>query len=310
MELRQLRSFCVVAREMHVTKAAAQLRVAQPALTRQIRALERDLGCPLMQKTGRGIALTQAGYFLYTESETILKTIEAMELRVKIIASGGAGHLTIGISEAAAFEPRLARVFDTYRRRWPEVLLTFSQREATDLGAAISQGEVDIAFTCPISAGPGMRFQTLVRHEMVLAVPVGHPLAKQEKVALVDLKEEALVIVSHGQALHTFKERLLKASWKLGFTPRFVQAVPELILALNLVAAGVGAAFVPDYMSSIRNDAIVYLRVASPTPLQMKLAVLTHTNGPISPLLKNLERTAREAFDPGARGRSARDPGV
>ena len=152
MELRQLKLFCAVAREMHVTRAAARLRIAQPALTKQIKALERDLGCTLLCKCGRGVSLTQAGQHLFTAGQSILRAVDATTLRVKAIGCGDAGHLTVGLSEAAAFEPRLAKAFDAYRRRWPEVLLTFSQRQSTDLGMAIINGEIDLAFTYPIAA--------------------------------------------------------------------------------------------------------------------------------------------------------------
>ena len=133
---------------------------------------------------------------------------------------------------------------------------------------------------------------------MILAIPAGHPLAKERKVALHDLREENLIFVSHGLAPRSFEETLSAACWKLGFAPRFVQAVSELMLAINLVAAGVGATFVPGYMNGVRTDAIVYLPVTSSASLVLDLSVLVHAERSAAAPVKNLERIVCQAFKP------------
>jgi DNA-binding transcriptional LysR family regulator len=103
MELRHLRYFCAVAEERHVTRAAERLRVAQPALTQQIRALETELRAPLLRRAGRGIELTEAGIAFWREAEAILGRVRVATLITQETARGQAGRLMIGLTETASF---------------------------------------------------------------------------------------------------------------------------------------------------------------------------------------------------------------
>lgn len=296
MDLRHLRSFCAVAREMNVTRAAQHLHIAQPALTQQIRHLEKELGLPLIRRTGRGIALTDAGAFFYKEAEPILQQMQSVCLQAQEIARGDAGHIVVGLTEASAFSPVLAAVFGRYRAKWPAVKLTFSQRPATDLAAALRDGQIDAAFACPLSVdGPDLSQSALAQNRMLLVVPASHPFASEGTVPLAVLEDEPLILVSHGRALGAFEDTLHEACRMDGFAPRTVQTCPELMLALNLAAAGVGLTFVPEYMSHARSDALRPVAVRAKTPLTLGMSFVTRARDE-SPLVAHLRDVAVGMF--------------
>ena len=107
-----MQAFCVVAQEMQVTKAAKRLKIAQPALTQQIRLLENSLGQRLVRPKGRGIELTPAGAFFHKEAEALLVQLHNVQLKVNEIARGESGHLRVGVTEGASGNPALAVVLE------------------------------------------------------------------------------------------------------------------------------------------------------------------------------------------------------
>jgi len=270
MELRHIQSFCAVAEEEHVTRAAERLHISQPALTQQLRLLEKELGLALVQRSGRGIALTEAGEFFYKEAVLILQHLSRATQQTQEIARGGTSHLRVGVTEAAAYSSTLAEVLSCFRERWPAVQLTLSQNVASELGPALREHQIDVAFTCPIhTAHLDLISQRLAQDRMVLAVPARHPLAGRKSVSLPDLKDKPLVLVTHDRVAGTFEDMLYAACERHGFAPRIVQTSPRLMLALNLAAAGIGFAFVPEYMSSVPVEGLRYVPIEDSSPLML-----------------------------------------
>lgn len=270
MELRHLQSFCVVAEEGHVTRAAERLHIAQPALTQQLRLLEKELGLALVRKAGRGIVLTEAGEFFYKEAALILQHLSRATQQAREIARGETSHLRVGVTEAVAYSSTLAEVLSCFGERWPAVQLTLSQNVATELGPALREHQIDVAFTCPIHTSHlDLISQRLAQDRMILAVPARHPLAGRKSVSLPDLKDKPLVLVAHDRIAGTFEEMLDAACECHGFAPRIVQTSPRLMLALNLAAAGVGFAFVPEYMSSVSVEGLRYVPIEDSSPLMI-----------------------------------------
>ncbi len=297
MEIRHLRAFCAVAEEMHVTRAAKRLRIAQPALTQQIRLLERALGFRLLQRTGRGVMLTEAGAFFHREAAAMLDQLHNASLKAQEIARGEAGHMHVGTTEGAAFSPTLAAVFNQFRARWPAVALTFSQKQTMELVRDLRAGLIDAAVICPISPVEDLSMTELYRARMLLAVPSGHRHAGNASIPLRALEGEPVVLVSHGQTLDSLESTLTEACKKLRFSPRIAQTTSDFMLALNLVASGAGCAFVPAYMSSIHPEAIRYLQVDTPLPIEMHIVFATRFDPP-SPSVCNLRNLAMRAFQP------------
>jgi DNA-binding transcriptional LysR family regulator len=295
LQIHHLRAFCVVAQEMHVTKAAKRLRIAQPALTQQIRHLERDMGLQLLKRTGRGIALTEAGVFFHKEAEALLMNLHNACLKAQEMARGEAGHIRVGVTEGASFDPTLALVFSQFRAEWPSVRLTFSQNQTLELASDLRNAVIDIAFMCPLPQPLGITTHKLYSESMLLAVPCTHPASQRTSIHVRELSDEPFILITHGQTEHSLESSLQEAFAKFGGSPRILQTVPEFMLALNLVASGIGLTFVPEYMRSIHPNTISYLRIESPVAIAMKTVVALAADQS-SPAACNLHELAKRSF--------------
>ena len=280
---------------MHVTRAAARLKIAQPALTQQIRSLERSCGFPLLRMDGRGIALTEAGVFFHTEAEAVLNQLHNARLQGKEISLGSVGHLNIGVTEGASFNPVLAALFSTVRELSPNLNLIFTQKQTPDLASDLRTGKIEVAFMCPLLDPHELSLHRLYAEDMILAIPLSHRLASERFVAVCDLRNEALLLISHGNTEHSLESSLRAACSRCGFSPRILQTVPEFMLALNLVAAGIGVTFVPPYMRGIHSQRICYIPLRKRENITIE-TVVAHRADSVSSQVRELVRVARETF--------------
>jgi DNA-binding transcriptional LysR family regulator len=259
VELRHLRYFRVAATELHIGRAAESLHIAQPALTIQIKALERELGVDLFDRIGRNVVLTEAGRHFLAEATAILQQVERATLTTREIGGGFAGKLRVGFTESASFSPLVTKALADFRSRWPAVELVLQETQTEDLVSGVIQGRIDVAFVRPpIRAEDKLVSKPLADEPMMLAVPVGHRLAGCRAVKLRDLADADFIVYPrrHGTGL---SDSVIAECRKEGFMPRIVQETPQLSSAINLVAAGMGIAIVPACMSGIRKDSVVFV---------------------------------------------------
>ncbi len=289
MELRHLRYFCAVAEEMHVTRAAERLRVAQPALTQQIKALEAELKTPLLRRVGRGIELTEAGAAFWREAQGILDRVRAAALLAKGTARGFAGNLAIGLTETATFAPPVAKLVKHARELWPGVELSLSQGRTSRLIAALLERRTDVAFVrSPAPAIDALQCRLFLTEGLVVVLPNTHPLAANESVDVSALDGEPLILPhgrSDGEATE-LRTRIFAAFTRLGHNLRIVQETPEYIMAINLVAAGLGISLVPAVLAGLRNDAVLYKPFQSTPPFRTDIVMVTRAGDP-SPIIAN-----------------------
>ncbi len=293
MELRHLRSFCVLAEEVHVTRAAKRLGIAQPALTQQVRALEGELQTPLLRKVGRNIELTEAGAAFHKEALAILEKVVTACLRTQEVGRGSRGHILIGLTESAGFSGCLSKLLGKFRKNRPNVALTFTQNNTGELLSALAGRRVDVAMVCPPVPGPP-RFNhfSFLAEPVDVAIPNGHPLANRRSIGLDGLREEPLIFNNDGGERRDFETALRQACTSRGFAPHIVQETPELILALNLVAAGMGITFVPRSVRGVRPLEITYRRLLTSPILLHKLSLVTRGDE-TSPAVIHLIELAR-----------------
>jgi len=291
MELRHLRYFCAAAEAMHIGRAAETLRIAQPALTIQIKALERELGVALFDRIGRTVALTEAGRHFLAEAMAILQHVERASLAAREIGGGFAGRLRIGFTESAAFSPIVTTVLTAFRAQWPAVTLVLEESHTDDLVTGMLQGRIDVAFVRPpIRAEARLSATPLADEAMMLAMPAGHRLAGADAVCLGDLAEEDFVVYprKHGTGL---SDNVIAECHKAGFAPRIVQETPQLAATINLVAAGVGIAIVPACMREVRQGSVVFVDIGD-LEVKAHLAIV-HRERDTSRTVQNFSATAR-----------------
>src|SRR6516165_2646581 len=146
MELRHLRYFVAVAHEGHVTRAAEKLRMQQPPLSQQIRALEREVDAQLFQRHPRGVALTDAGRSFLADAETILAEVEHAKIRARRTARGETGRIAVGFTTSAPFHPLVARAIREFRSTRPDVSFVLEESSSADMVSALRDGRLDVAF--------------------------------------------------------------------------------------------------------------------------------------------------------------------
>ncbi|MGH2500204.1 MAG: LysR family transcriptional regulator [Candidatus Limnocylindria bacterium] len=241
MRLQQLRYFVAVAERRHFTKAAADLAVAQPSVSKQIGRLEAELGTPLFHRMRGNIALTPAGEVLLAWARRVLADVASAQTEVRALAGLGRGRLAVGATPSLTvtlLAPALAR----YRASYPGIELALTEAGSRDLVRDLERGELDIALVILPVEHDVLETMPLLREELVVAAPRGHPLAKREALAVSDLRGVPLVMFRDGYDL---RAATLAACRAAGFEATLAIEGGEMDGVLQLAAAGLGVAVVP-----------------------------------------------------------------
>jgi DNA-binding transcriptional LysR family regulator len=258
MDLRHLRYFVAVAEERHFGRAAERLHMAQPPLSQQIRQLESELGVELLRRTTRRVELTEAGRAYLDRARAILAEVDAAAHLARRVASGSVGHLTIGCVGSATYSllPALSRTLST---ELPGVDFFFrGEMLVPDLVEALRSGTIDVALLRPPIADRSLAVHTLRRDRLVVAVPVDHPLARRSRLRTADLAEVELIVHSADRRSVMY-DVVLRVLRDAGVEPRIRHEVGETSTLLTLVAGGLGVAIVPEPVTALALDGIVYL---------------------------------------------------
>jgi DNA-binding transcriptional LysR family regulator len=265
LKLSQLRCFIAVAEELHFRRAAERLRMAQPGLTRQIQDLERALDARLLERSQRRVQLTPAGQAFLEEGRLALAQIERAQEVARRVARGELGRLTIAAIGSAIYDvlPALLR---EYAARHPGVELVVREMATPAQPDAILRGEVDVGFLRTPAATPGLATRRIRTESMGVMIPLGHPLAALEEIPLTALQGEPLIIFP-ARPRPSWADFVIDACRQAGFEPRIVQEAIESAAAVSFVAAGVGAAIVPEGLRVLSRPDVAYRPVAPPAPV-------------------------------------------
>ncbi|HEY0534194.1 MAG TPA: LysR substrate-binding domain-containing protein [Actinoplanes sp.] len=188
LDLRKLRYFVAVADKLHFGRAADELHIAQPVLSRQIRALEHDLGTPLLTRDSHGVALTDAGRQLLTDAGPLLASAHAVRHRVTV-AARGSQRLMVGFRAGITVAPAV----EQFATRHPDVIVDVQRIEGDDQATLLLDGRIDIGYVrLPIDE-TGLRVTPLYTEPRVAVLPAGHRLAGKERITEADLAGEPLL---------------------------------------------------------------------------------------------------------------------
>lgn len=262
MELRHLRYFRVLAQTLNFTRAAEQLHIAQPPLSRQIRQLEETLGVELLER-GRPLRLTEAGRFFHEQSAALLDQLEQIAEGTRRIANSERQWLRIGFAPSTLYDllPELIRQL----RRNEEMELGLQEMITLQQVEALKAGRIDVGFGRIHIKDPAIE-QVLLREEpLVVALPCGHPLLGQP-LDLKRLADEPFVLYP-ANPRPSYADHIMALFTAQGVNIKVIQWTNELQTALGLVAAGLGITLVPASVQSQHRVDIVY------APLPEKTAV-------------------------------------
>ncbi len=243
MELRQLRYLVALAEERHFTRAAAREHIAQPALSQQIRRLELEAGLPLVERTTRRVALTEAGEVLLARARRILAEVDAADEELQALSGLLTGHVVIGaIHTMAPIDLSLA--LGEFHQRHPGVELTVRDESSEELAEMLRVDELDLAFLSVTERieSHGIGLHQLVSEELVAIVPEEHRLGGRRRVRMAELAGERFITYREGARL---RELLVSAAHSAGFEPHVALESNESALIRRLVARGLGVAILP-----------------------------------------------------------------
>jgi len=258
LDLRKLRYFVAVAGRLHFGRAADDLHIAQPVLSRQIRALEHDLGAALLTRDSHGVTLTDAGEQLLADAGPLLASADAARRRVTLAARGGR-RLMVGFRAGVAVAPAIQQFADQH----PDVVVDVERIEGDDQAAKLLDGRIDIGYVrLPIDE-TGLRVIPVYTEPRVAVLPTGHRLAGKEQITEADLAGEPLLWDSDSSTQPT--QRLHPNAGYL------VRGVDE---TLEHVAAGRGISFLARSATVFYSHPnISYVPVSDVAPDQVCLAV-------------------------------------
>ena len=247
MELRHLRYFVGVGEEQHFGRAAERLHVAQPALSRQIQDLEKEIGFPLFERLPRGVRLSAAGGLFLEDARRVLADVQEAVRRAGQVARGLAGTLRIGFVESISWHGIVPESFRRFRQKQadaeliPVPMLSLAQVEA------VRTGRLDAGFIVRMAAlGEDLEQRSVSVHKVILAAPKGHPVTRQERLRLRDLKDVPFVCFPR-RANPSAYDQLMEACFRGGLkSPRIVQEADDHATILSLVACRLGVALVSD----------------------------------------------------------------
>lgn len=257
---RALRYFLAVARSGSFTRAAEECAVVQSAVSHQIRVIEQEFGVSLFVRDGRRATLTPAGEMLFDYAQSVISLVDRASLDLRRFAQGDVGRLRIGFQSAAARQPVVAEALQRLRERYPQVALELSAGMGGAMIEAIAERRLDGAFMYA-DADVSLDRQIVCTDDWVLALPASHRLASRGSLRLQDLTDEPFIWLPRdvNPRLH---DRMLAACASRHFTPRIAQEAFDEPMVLNLVAVGLGVAFVLDSLPPSANANIVLRRVA------------------------------------------------
>lgn len=233
MEIQQLRYFTVAARYQHITKAAEEIHIAQPALTQIIKRLESEVGAPLFERNGRNIILTPEGKILQEEALQILKTIDELPIVLQQKKTERDKTLKIKVSAATIwFMPAII----AYKKTHPDVNLDFIRND--------DMRDCDFLITTSTDTGGQAEESFIVDEEILLAVSKDRAKTMPPKVRLSDLKGDVFLITDKSKPFFRICEEYCLKS---GFAPNVIFECDSQTVIFDLVSADLGVAFCPTF---------------------------------------------------------------
>jgi DNA-binding transcriptional LysR family regulator len=258
MELRHLKYFIAVAEELHFARAARRLHIVQPALSKQIKLLEQELGFPLFYRTKQRVELLDAGHVFLDEARRVLRQTENAVESARRTHAGQSGRLLIAFHASAAFEV-LPRMLRTYRRLYPDVMVQLSE--------VTTNREAELLLNSPLSVGlfrspfifskESFCIETVLCEPFVVALPDFHPAAKQDRVRVKALAEDLFIVPSR-EPKWGYSDAIFEILRANGIEPRIAQEATPMLTVASLVAGGLGVALLPACASNLHLPGVTY----------------------------------------------------
>ncbi|OZD73335.1 LysR family transcriptional regulator [Rhodococcus sp. 05-340-1] len=254
MELRQLEYFVAVAEEANFTRAAARVHISQSGVSAQIRALERELGAELIDRSGGTATLTTAGQAALTQARATLAAAGSVKQSVDDVAGLLRGSLRVGMVTACTV-PQLFDALARFHSAHPGVELALHEDNSDRLVADVRAGELDIALVGVAARVPdGVESMVVIEERIVAAVPPQHPLAAQDTATLAQVCEHPIIALPPGTGIRAVFDR---DCYGEGLAPQITLRASAPDAVADLAARGLGVAILSASMAEFYGDKLV-----------------------------------------------------
>ncbi|PID03436.1 MULTISPECIES: LysR family transcriptional regulator [unclassified Sporosarcina] len=274
MELKDFQAFIQVANHLSFTKAAEHSFISQPSLSKSVKRLENDLNVRLFNRSTRSLRLTDAGDIVYEQGKQILQLLGELPVLLEDLAEGVSGEIKIGMPPliGTLFFPQIAK---NLSRNYPQIKIELHELGAKVVEELVDKGQIDVGIIVLPTDQDVFHVQPFISDKFFLFVHHEHPFAKQDAVALTELKEEQLILFSKSFALHRY---IISACKEVGFNPTISYESSQWDLIIELVAAKLGITLLPQSISTkFTNENIKMIPIEGP-PLLWKLGIVTKKN--------------------------------
>jgi DNA-binding transcriptional LysR family regulator len=282
MELRHLRYFLAVAEALNFTKAAAQHRVSQPALSRRVQDLEDEIGVDLLKRSPRGVTLTAEGKLFLEKTRQLLKLADESVEQVRALARGQFGDLHIGYSPSPTVEilpPALA----AFQKAFPDVNVVLHDASQRELGEGLQNGTLELAIMVPPAGDQtaGIQFEVLRTYPLCVAMTAVHPFARMKSIPLERLATEPLVVLrrkDYPEADH-YLDRLFAS---IRAKPRIAVECDSASSLITEVEAGRGIALATPVFKLVTGKRLLYRPLTGTTEV-LSVGIARATKGDLTP---------------------------
>jgi DNA-binding transcriptional LysR family regulator len=273
MELRHLRYFIAVAQHLNFSEASRRLHVAQPAISQTILDLEEELDVKLLLRTRRKVELTTAGNAFLSEAVEIVRRSERAKTIAQRVGGGEVGYLNIGFMPSAT-APFLPGLIAAYKRRFPNVEMLLYEMSPTQQLKALDERRIDIGFTRSVPSQRTKEFNSekVYDDRLEIALPLAHPIAREQMVELKTLARERFVEFHRHGAPGLFDE-VISTCRLAGFSPNVI-CEPDLMSSVMLfVESGLCISLVPGCVRNLNHPNAVF-RPIKPSSARIPLCAV------------------------------------
>ena len=274
IEVRQLRYFRSLARELNFRRAAAAVNISQSTLSEQIQRLEDVIGVTLLDRSNRLVKLTPAGLLLSQRGEIVLGDIGRLVEDVRRVAGVVHRTLRIGYSEMA-IGTVMPSILHAFREQYPHIATVLSEQSSSGAEGALLDGRYDCLFVPGTNRSPTIAALELGQEPILVCLPASSRLAAQPRITLADLSQELLILPDESSKLSSHIEGTFA---KAGIVPRIAARAVRALSILTLVASETGIAFIPRSLSNLAPAAVV-VRPLDGDGLQIGFALIWRANG-------------------------------
>jgi DNA-binding transcriptional LysR family regulator len=261
MEIRHFRYFLAVAKHRNFTRAAEQLGIAPPTLTRQIQDLESELGTRVFVRQQRDVSLTDAGKALQVEAELAVRQFETAQLNAQRAGRGETGHIELGYVASAVFSGSLQQQVSSFRQRYPDIGFAIIESLMPSLPTLIEEGRLDVGYIrSPMHLPDSLSTVSLLAEGFVLALHDSSWLCRLKEISAVHVQNETFILPEQISGT-------LQVAAHAGFAPILGPQPGGLVSVIALVSLGQGVAVVPEsVVDHIKLPNVVYRRIQDCQP--------------------------------------------